>query len=86
MVLSGYLPLADSLPAERAPQSARVPILMAHGASDPVIPIARATASRDRLHSLGYAVQWHEYPMQHSLSAEELGDVAAFLTTAVPPP
>jgi len=85
MVLSGYLPLADSSSAERAPQSARVPIFMAHGASDPVIPIARATASRDRLHALGYTVQWHEYPMQHSLSAEELGDIAAFLTTALPP-
>ena len=85
MVLSGYLPLADSLSAERALQSARVPIFMAHGASDPVIPIARATASRDRLHSLGYAVQWHEYPMQHSLSAEELGDIAAFFSAVLPP-
>jgi len=85
MVLSGYLPLADSLAAERALQSARVPILMAHGESDPVIPIGRATASRDHLQTLGYVVQWHEYPMQHSLSAEELGDIAAFLTTALPP-
>ena len=83
IALSGYLPLAESLAAERAPQSARVPILMAHGASDPVIPIARASSARDRLQSLGYAVQWHEYPMQHSVSAEELGDIAAFLATAL---
>ncbi len=80
MVLSGYLPLADTLSSERASASAAVPILMAHGSSDPVIPIERAAASRDRLRALGYAVQWHEYPMQHSLSAEELGEIAAFLT------
>ena len=79
MVLSGYLPLADSLPSERAAQSATVPIFMAHGSSDPVIPIARARDSRERLQALGYSVQWHEYPMQHALSAEELGDIAAFL-------
>ena len=41
---------------------------------------ARGGASRDRLKALGYQVQWHEYPMQHSVSAEELGDIAAFLT------
>ncbi len=79
MALSGYLPLAAALPAERAPQSAHVPIFMAHGAGDPVIPPARATASRDALRSLGYTVQWHEYPMQHSVCADELRDIAAFL-------
>lgn len=83
MALSGYLPLADALPAERAERSARVPILMAHGTSDPVVPIERATASRDRLLELGYAVQWHEYPMQHAVSAEELQDIAAFLTATL---
>jgi phospholipase/carboxylesterase len=83
MVLSGYLPLAESLSSERASASAAVPILMVHGSSDPVIPIERATASRDRLLALGYTVQWHEYPMQHSLSAEELGEIAAFLTRTI---
>ena len=79
MALSGYLPLAAALPAERAPQSAHVPIFMAHGASDPVIPPARATASRDALQSLGYAVQWHEYPMQHSVCPPEISDLNRFL-------
>ncbi len=86
MALSGYLPLADSLAAERARQSAMVPILMAHGQSDPVVPIERARSSRDRLQALGYPVQWHEYPMQHSVSAEELGDIAAFLATVLRQP
>lgn len=79
VALSGYLPLADSLAAERHPGSAGVPVLMAHGTDDPVVPVARAIHSRDLLASLGYGVDWHEYPMPHSVCAEELEAIAAFL-------
>jgi len=79
IVLSGYLPLADKLAAERHPASAGVPVLMAHGADDPVVPIARAIHSRDLLASFGYDVSWHEYPMPHSVCAEELEQIATFL-------
>ena len=79
IALSGYLPLADKLAAERHAASAAVPLLMAHGTDDPVVPIARAIHSRDLLTSLGYAVSWHEYPMPHSICAEEIEAIAAFL-------
>jgi phospholipase/carboxylesterase len=79
IALSGYLPLQDRLAAERHAASAGVPILMAHGTDDPVVPIARAIHSRDLLASLGYAVGWHEYPMPHSVCAEEIEAIAAFL-------
>jgi phospholipase/carboxylesterase len=79
VALSGYLPLADRLAAEGHPGSARVPVLMAHGTDDPVVPVARAIYSRDLLASLGYGVDWHEYPMPHSVCAEELEAIAAFL-------
>jgi phospholipase/carboxylesterase len=79
VALSGYLPLADRLAEERHPASAAVPVLMAHGTDDPVVPIVRATRSRDLLASLGYDVDWHEYPMPHSVCAEELAAIAAFL-------
>jgi phospholipase/carboxylesterase len=79
MALSTYLPLADTVDAEATKESRGIPIFMAHGTSDPMIPIARSTASRDRLKSLGYAVEWHEYPMPHSVSAEEIRDIAKFL-------
>ncbi len=79
VALSSYLPLADSFSREAAAGSAKVPIFLAHGTSDPVIPLARATASRDALKAAGYAVEWHDYPMPHSVSAEEIGDIAAFL-------
>ena len=79
VALSGYLPLDDRLATERHAASARVPILMAHGTGDPVVPIARAIHSRDVLTSLGYSVDWREYPMPHSVCAEEIEAIAAFL-------
>lgn len=79
MALSTYLPLADSVAADATPSSRGVPIFMAHGTSDPVIPLARATASRDSLQALGYDVEWHEYPMQHSVNADEIRAIATFL-------
>jgi phospholipase/carboxylesterase len=77
--LSGYLPLADRTAAERSAANASVPIFMAHGHADPMIPIARALDSRDALRTLRYAVQWHEYPMQHSVCAQEITDMNHWL-------
>lgn len=79
VALSCYLPLADSFSGEAAAGSAGVPIFLAHGTSDPVVPMARGAASRDVLRAAGYDVQWHEYPMPHSVSAEEIRDIAEFL-------
>jgi phospholipase/carboxylesterase len=79
LCLSGYVPLADKVAAERAEASLATPIFMAHGRGDGVIPIARAIASRDLLVSLGYQVEWHEYMMQHSLCQEEVDDISAWL-------
>jgi phospholipase/carboxylesterase len=77
--LSGYLPLADRTAAEASAANASVPIFMAHGHADPMIPIARATASRDALRALRYAVQWHEYPMPHAVCANEISDLNHWL-------
>jgi phospholipase/carboxylesterase len=52
---------------------------MAHGVHDPVIPLARARSARDILAGLGYAVEWHEYPMPHSVSDAEIMDIGAWL-------
>ena len=79
VALSGYLPIADMLDAERAPANAATPVFMGHGTSDPVVPLARAEASRDRLTALGYPVEWHTYPMPHSVCVPELADISAFL-------
>jgi phospholipase/carboxylesterase len=79
LALSTYLSLADRFDAERDPASASVPIFMAHGRADPVIPLERAIISRDRLQAAGYQVEWHEYDMPHSLCEEEVRQIAAFL-------
>ena len=79
MALSAYLPLAERLPAEASTANKDVPIFFAHGTYDPLIPIAVATASRDKLIELGYRVEWHEYAMQHSVCAEEIQDIGVWL-------
>lgn len=81
--LSGYLPLADTTASERAAASVALPIFLAHGRSDTVIPLARATASRDVLQSLGCVVEWHEYPMAHSVCPQEVADLNRWLLGAL---
>ena len=77
--MSGYLPLADKTATERSAANAGVPIFQAHGSADPVITIGRATASRDALLALGYPVEWHAYPMQHSVCAAEIAEMNRWL-------
>ena len=77
--LSGYLPLADKIAAERTSINGDLPIFLAHGRQDPVIPIDRAIASRDVLTALGHPVEWHEYPMPHSVCPEEIRDLQRWL-------
>ena len=77
--LSGYLPLAATAAAERAAGNADLPVFMAHGTQDPIVPHARGTASRDALRAMGHAVEWHDYPMPHSVCAEEIEDLNAWL-------
>jgi len=85
MALSGYLPLAGQLAAEASAANRDLPIYMAHGTADPMIPIARAQASRDVLQALDYPVQWHSYPMQHSVHPREVQDMALFLQSVLAP-
>ena len=85
MALSGYLPLADRLTAERHPANGSTPVFMAHGTQDPVVVIARGEASRDALAALGQPVEWHSYPMPHSLHPREISDISAFLTRVLGP-
>jgi phospholipase/carboxylesterase len=79
LALSTYLPLASTLASEAAPANRDVPIFMAHGRHDPLIPIERAETSRRTLDRLGYRVEWHAYPMEHAVCAPEIAHVAAWL-------
>ncbi len=85
MALSGYLPLASTLAAEGSGANQDIPIFMAHGLSDPMIVLSRAEASRDALQALGYQVQWHTYPMPHSVHPAEIADIGRFLRSVLAP-
>jgi len=85
LALSTYLPLPDTVADEAHPANRDVPIFMAHGIQDPVIPLSWATRSRDHLVALGYAVEWREYPMPHSVCAEEIEDVGRWLRVVLAP-
>ena len=77
--LSGYLPLAATTAAERSDANALTPVFQAHGQFDNIIAIERAQASRDALKSMGYDVEWHDYPMAHSVCAQEIADLNRWL-------
>lgn len=79
IALSGYLPLAQSLEAERSPENTNTPIFMAHGDWDAVIIPERSKLSKDHLIALGYEVQWKSYAMEHSVHPIEIIDIGHFL-------
>lgn len=79
IALSTYLPLGESLAEEASAENRKTPIFMAHGTHDGVVPYALGRQSHDVLVQAGYDVDWHEYPMQHSVCLEEIGHVGAWL-------
>jgi len=79
LAMSMHLPTIRDRSAALSPANREVPIMMAHGQMDPLIPLARAIETRQELTRLGYAVSWHEYPIQHSVCAEEVADIRAWL-------
>jgi phospholipase/carboxylesterase len=83
IALSTYLPLAGTLAAERSEANQSLPIFMGHGQYDDLIPLSRARASREQLEKLGYPIEWHDYPMPHSVCAPEIADISAFLSKII---
>jgi phospholipase/carboxylesterase len=79
LALSTYLPLAGAVEAERNAANGDLPIFMAHGEYDDIIPLQRAEQSRQALARLGYPVEWRTYAMPHSVCPQEIEDISAFL-------
>lgn len=78
MALSTYLPLPAGADGD-LPQPHDLPIFMAHGAFDPVLPIALGKAARDSLSAGGFTVEWREYPMAHAVCPQEILDIRDWL-------
>lgn len=79
MVLSSYVPLAETLETERHAANQQTPIFMAHGRNDDIIPHRLAEQSRDQLLALGYQLEWNSYTMPHGVLPEEIEDIAWWL-------
>lgn len=75
LALSTYLALPQQFPDS----AAKMPIFVAHGTQDPIIPYRLAVTSRDLLEHKGYAVEWHSYTMPHSVCTEEIRDLRVWL-------
>lgn len=84
VALSCYVPRQVTFAAERAMANDATPIFMAHGQADSTVPFLLGAKSRDFLLAHGYAVKWHEYPMAHSVCAEEVADIRDFLFRVLP--
>jgi phospholipase/carboxylesterase len=79
LALSTYLPLAATLSKERSDANRDVPVFMAHGLYDDIIPLRRAEQSKALLAAAGWSIEWHAYPMPHSVCGDEIADIARFL-------
>ena len=79
MSLSAYLPLASTVAKERNAANQNTPIFIGHGMADNVVPLKSGTVARDQLIKFGYDVDWHQYPMAHSVCPQELDDIGAWL-------
>lgn len=79
MVLSSYVPLAETLEAERHVENQNTPVFMAHGRQDEIITHGFAEQSRDQLINLGYQVEWNSYSMPHGVLPEEIEDIGWWL-------
>jgi len=84
MALSTYVPLREFDADEAHPANKKTPIFYGHGQYDPVVPVSLAEQSREHLKTLGYNVQWHAYPMEHTLAVEEVHDISTWLAGVLP--
>ena len=81
IALSTYLPMTPAqAQAALKPEAASQPLFMAHGQFDPVVPYVGGDMSANALRALGFEVEWHRYPMQHSVCAEEIRDLGDWMT------
>lgn len=80
VALSGYLPLHDTLPAEASAANHEIPLLLAHGTHDNVVPYSLGQRTAEVLRAADYGVEWHNYEMAHQVCLEEVQEIGRFLT------
>ncbi|ATX82679.1 phospholipase/carboxylesterase [Mariprofundus ferrinatatus] len=84
MALSGYLLLPHEI-EKLKPEAISTPIFMAHGIHDPVVSYTLGDNSRRKLAAAGCKIEWHSYPMQHSVCLDEIKQIGKWITTILRP-
>jgi phospholipase/carboxylesterase len=83
VALSSWLPRELALEIPRKPELSQLPVFVAHGSKDPMLPAAMGQASRDALVELGVPATYREYDMGHEVRPELLRDLVDWLETKV---
>lgn len=86
MALSAYVPMFDSMDSWLSKTAKDVPVFQAHGLQDPLISVRRAEHSRTLMIQHDIEVDWHSYSMEHSVCAEEVGDICRWITSVLTDP
>jgi len=81
VALSTYLPTIDRLQTERSAANKDTPIFMAHGIIDPIVAVESGKAAFDKLKSMDYNIEWHDYLMEHRLCVEEIEHISVFMNS-----
>jgi phospholipase/carboxylesterase len=79
VALSTYLLLDDRLEQAAHEANRGLPVFFGHGRQDPMVPCRLGELAAERLRAMGYAVEWHSYPMPHAVCPDEVDDLAAWL-------
>lgn len=79
IALSGYLPMAATTAAEATDAGKATPVFLGHGSQDPMVPMSLGQRSRDMLKTLGVSTTWRDYPMPHSVCADEIRDIGDWM-------
>ena len=83
MALSTWIPLESTIDAEviqiSESQPRDLPVLIAHGSFDAMLPISAGQHARDIMRKMGFEVQWHDYPMAHDVCVEEIAEIRQWL-------
>jgi phospholipase/carboxylesterase len=86
IALSTYIPAPSILAAEFDATNRSTPVFAAHGTQDGVVPLQLGEQARQALTELGSPLEWHTYPMAHSVCLEEITEIGAWLTARLNTP
>lgn len=79
IALSTWMPLGETLAVEGSAANRDLPVFMAHGRQDPMVPVALGEQTREALAAAGYPLEWQTYDMPHAVCPAEIADISAWL-------